>query len=116
MNENETIDDLITYFTKITNGRSSLGNSIDNDQKVRRVIQAIPQSWKVKSTTLKELNDKEEMDFMGLIDYLKTYEMKRKVEKTRDHKRRRLLHSKPLLPSSMMMKSLSKMMIKNSPY
>jgi len=57
MNDNETIDEMITRFTKITNDLSSLGDSIDNDQKVRKVIRALPQSWGVKSTTLKELND-----------------------------------------------------------
>ena len=70
---------MITRFTKITNGLSSLGDSIDIDQKMRKVICAPSQSWEVKSITLKELNDKEEMDFMGLIGNLKTHEMERKV-------------------------------------
>ena len=79
MNDNETIDDMITRFTKITNGLSSLGDLIDNDKKVRKVISALSQSWEVKSITLKELNDKEKMNFMGLIGNLKTNEMERKV-------------------------------------
>ena len=33
MQENEIIDDMVTKFTKITNGLSSLGDGIDNDQK-----------------------------------------------------------------------------------
>ena len=36
MNEYESIDDMITKFTKITNGLASLGNKINNVQKVRR--------------------------------------------------------------------------------
>ena len=79
MNDNKTIDDTITRFKKITDGLSFLGDSIDNDQKVRRVIWALPQCWELKSTTLKELNDKEEMDFVGLVWNLKTHEMERKV-------------------------------------
>ena len=70
---------MIIRFTKITNGLASLGDAIDNDQKVRKVIQALPPSWKVKATTLKELNDKEEIKLMGLIGNLKTHEMERKV-------------------------------------
>ena len=31
MNENKFIDYIITRFTKITNGLSSLGDTIDND-------------------------------------------------------------------------------------
>jgi len=46
MNEEESIDGMITKFTKITNGLTSLGDKIDNDQKVRKVIQALPPSWK----------------------------------------------------------------------
>ena len=33
MHENDSIDDMLTKFTKITNGFASLGNVIDNDQK-----------------------------------------------------------------------------------
>ena len=45
MNEDESIDDMITKVTKITNGLASLSDEIDNDQKVRRLICALPQSW-----------------------------------------------------------------------
>jgi len=44
MNENESIDDMITKFTKITNGLTLLGDEIDNDQMVRKVIRALPPS------------------------------------------------------------------------
>jgi len=78
MQENEIIDDMVTKFTRITNGLSSLGDGNDNDQKVRKIIRALPPSWEVKATTLKELNDKEEIEFIGLIGNLKTHEMERK--------------------------------------
>ena len=76
MNENESVD-IVTRFTKITNDLAFLGDSIDNDQKVRKIIQTLPLSCEVKSTTLKEVNDKEEMEFIGLIGNLKTHEMKK---------------------------------------
>ena len=66
---------------KITNGLASLGDGIDNDQKVRKIIRALPPSWEVKATILKELNDKEEMELIGLIGNLKTHEMKKMIEK-----------------------------------
>ena len=97
MFENESIDDMLTRFTKITNALSSLGDKIDNDQKIRKVIRALPKAWEVKATTLKELNDKEEMDFSGFIGNLKTHEMEMKLEKRGRHQRRRRLPSKPLL-------------------
>jgi len=58
MNENESIDDMVTKLTKIINGLASLGDEIDNDQMVRKVIRTLSTSWEVKVTTLKELNEK----------------------------------------------------------
>ena len=66
MQENESIDDMITKFTKITNALASLGDKINNDQKVRKVFRALPSSWEIKATTLKELNDKDEMELIRL--------------------------------------------------
>ena len=43
----------------------------------------------VKATTLKELNDKEEMELIGLIGNLKTHEMERKArEETTPQKKK----------------------------
>jgi len=78
MHENDFIDDMAARFTKITNGFASLGDAIDNDQKVRKIIRALPPLWEVKATILKELNDKKEMELISLIGNLKTHEMKRK--------------------------------------
>ena len=89
MHENESIDEMLTRFTKITNTLSSLGDKIDNDQKIRKVITALPKSWEVKVTTLKELNDREEMDFSGFIGNLKTHEMEMKVREERRLQRRK---------------------------
>jgi len=79
MLDNESIDEMLSRFTKITNGLSFLGDSIDNDQKIRKAIRSLPKAWKVKPTTLKELNDRNEMDFSGFIENLKTHEMKMNV-------------------------------------
>ena len=66
---------------KINNGLVSLGDAIDNDQKVRKVIRALPPSWEVKTIILKELNDKEEMELISLINNLKIHEIERKDRK-----------------------------------
>ena len=84
MLDNETIYEMLSRFTKITNGFSFLGEEIDNDQKVRKVIRALPKTWEVKATTLKKLNDHEEMDFSDFIGTLKTHEMKMKVREGRE--------------------------------
>jgi len=89
MYENESIDDMVTKFTKITNGFASLGDAIDNDQKVQKVIRALPPSREVKVTTLKELNDKEERELINLIGNLKIHEMEMKArEETAPQKKK----------------------------
>jgi len=65
--ENESIDKMLTQFTKITNGLSFLGDTIDNDQKIRKVIRALFKAWEVKATTLKELNDRERWISLTLL-------------------------------------------------
>ena len=84
MLDNESIDEMLTCFTKIANELSSLGDSIDNDQKMRKIIRVLSKSWEVKATTLKELNDREEMDFSGFIENLKTHEIEMKVREERE--------------------------------
>ena len=79
MLEDESIDYMITKFTKITNALSSLGDEISNDQKVRKVIRDLPSSWEIKATTLKELNNKDEMELISLIRNFKTHEMEKKA-------------------------------------
>jgi len=93
MNEDEFIDDMIIKFTKITNSLATLGDKIDNDQKVRKVIPALLPSWEVKFTTLKELNDKEKMELIGIIENLKIHEMAKKSKGEKAPKRKRLLLS-----------------------
>ena len=90
MNENESIDNMITKFTK-SNGLASLGDEIDNDQKMRKVICALPPTWEVEFTKLKELNDKKEMELIGLIGNLKTHEMERKAREEKALQKKKTL-------------------------
>ena len=84
MNENDSIDDMVTRFTKITNG-------LDNDQKMKKVIRALSTSWEVKATTLKELNDKKEIELIGFIENLKTHQMERKVREKKAPQKKKVL-------------------------
>ena len=79
MFDGESIDDMLTRFTTITNRLESLGKPIHNDQKVRKIIRALLQAWEVKATTLKELNNREKIDFITFMGNLKTHEMEMKV-------------------------------------
>jgi len=44
MSESEFIDEMLTRFTKITNRLSFLGDTIDSDQKIKKVIRSLPKS------------------------------------------------------------------------
>ena len=90
---------MLSRFTKITNVLSSLGDEIDNDQKTRKVIRALPRAWEVKATTLKELNHWEEMDFSGFIGNLKTHEMEMKIRGERESTKKKSIAFKTT-PSS----------------
>ena len=68
-------------------------------KKIRKVIRALPKSWEVKATTLKELNDREEMDFSGFISNLKTHEMEMKMREEREAPTKRAIAFK-VTPSS----------------
>ena len=75
----EPIDDMIIWFITITNGLVSIGKPISNDQKVWDIIRAVPESWEVKTITLKELNEKKEMDFIWFMGNLKIQERELKA-------------------------------------
>ena len=93
IHDNDSIDDTVTRFKfiKITNSLASLGDVIDNDQKVKKVIRALPPSREVKVTTLKELNDKEERELINLIGNLKIHEMERKVREETVPKKKKII-------------------------
>jgi len=55
VHENESIDDMVANFTKITNGLIFLGDAIDNDQKVQKVIRALSPSWGSQSYYIKRV-------------------------------------------------------------
>jgi len=96
MHENDSIDNMVTRFTKITNGLTSLGDAIDNDQKMRKVILALPPSWQVKATTLKELNDKEKMELISFIGNFKTHEMERKAREEMAPQKKKMIAFKSI--------------------
>ena len=87
---------------------------IDSDQKIQKVIRALPKAWEVKTIILKELNDREEMDFSGFIENLKTHEMELKLREERETPKKKMILSK-LLPPPSTKKIHPKMKIKTLP-
>ena len=60
----------------------------------------LPPSWEVKATTLKELNDKEEMKLIGLIGNLKNHELERKAREEMAPQKKKVIAFKSTLTIS----------------
>jgi len=84
MLECESIDEMLTRFITITNGPVSLGKPISNDQKVWKILKTLFISWEVKTITLRELNGKENIDFIAFVGNLKTHKMEMKAREHRE--------------------------------
>ena len=89
MLDSVTTNFMLTRFTAITNSLVSLDKPISNDHIIRNIIRALLKSWEVKATTLKELNDKEEMDFTVYMGNLKIHEMEMKSREKREPQKKR---------------------------
>jgi len=67
---------------------------------VRKIIRTLPKAWEVKATTLKELNDKEKIDFTAFMEYLKTHEIEIKAREEREPQKKANVASKHSQESS----------------
>jgi len=57
MKENETISEMVTRFTDITNSLASLGKEYTQVKKVRKILRALISDWEKKTTAIEEAND-----------------------------------------------------------
>ena len=57
MKENETIAEMVTRFTDITNSLSSFENEYTQVEKVRKVLCALASDWEKKTTAIEEANN-----------------------------------------------------------
>nr|XP_009796389.1 PREDICTED: uncharacterized protein LOC104242974 [Nicotiana sylvestris] len=57
MKDDESIQDMYTSFTSITNELHSLGESIPRNKLVRKILIVLPSSWESKVNAIMEAND-----------------------------------------------------------
>ena len=97
MMENETISEMITRFTDITNSLASLGKEYTKVEKVRKILRAFTSDWENKITTIEEANDFSTMSLENLINNLIAYEVqledKKKDEQQPFSKKKELFHA-----------------------
>ena len=75
MKENETISEMVTRFTDITNSLASLGKEYTQVKKVRKILRALTPDWEKKTTAIEEANDLSTMLLENLIGNLMAYEV-----------------------------------------
>ncbi|PKA66483.1 Retrovirus-related Pol polyprotein from transposon TNT 1-94 [Apostasia shenzhenica] len=86
MNPDESIKDMFTRFTNITNGLISLGKIFTNEELVRKILRCLPREYDAKATAIVEARDLSTLELDMLLGSLTTYEleMKRKKKKKDD--------------------------------
>ncbi|XP_015060390.1 uncharacterized protein LOC107006327 [Solanum pennellii] len=77
MKEGETIHEMFTKFSSITNELRSLGEPISMSKQLRKVLRILPKSWESKVDVITEAKDLKVLTMNAFIGNLKTHEMNR---------------------------------------
>ncbi|MQL72657.1 hypothetical protein Taro_004976 [Colocasia esculenta] len=75
MQSGETITQMFSRFTDITNGLAGLGKSYEMRDMVRKILRSLPSSWTPKVTAIEEANDLKRMSLEKLIGSLMAHEI-----------------------------------------
>ncbi|XP_070039287.1 uncharacterized protein [Nicotiana tomentosiformis] len=92
LQEGETIQDMYTRFTTLTNELKSLGRVILEEDKVEKIFKRVlPVSWESKITTIQESKNIATLNLDELIGNLNAYELKRQTMKMDVPKKEKIL-------------------------
>ncbi|MQM13139.1 hypothetical protein Taro_046061 [Colocasia esculenta] len=75
MQSEESITQMYSRFTDITNGLAGLGKIYDIRDMVRKILRSLPTSWSPKVTAIVEANDLRRMSLEKLIGSLMAHEI-----------------------------------------
>ncbi|MQM19816.1 hypothetical protein Taro_052828, partial [Colocasia esculenta] len=75
MQSGESITQMYSRFTDITNGSAGLGKSYEMGDMVRNILRSLPASWTPKVTAIEEANDLKRMSVEKLIGSLMAHEI-----------------------------------------
>jgi len=78
MKEGETIFEMNSCFTSITNELRCLGEPISTYKQVRKILKVLPNSWESKVNVIIEAKDLMTLPMDELIGNLQTYELNKK--------------------------------------
>jgi len=89
MGDRETIMDMYTRFTHITNELKSLGKIFTTEELVRKILRILPRTWEAKVTAIQEAKDLDAITMDELIGNLQTYELRRNSQHQEETKKER---------------------------
>ncbi|KAH0689613.1 hypothetical protein KY289_016971 [Solanum tuberosum] len=78
MKEGETIFEMNSRFTSITNELRGLGEPIPVSKQIRKILKVLPKSWESKVDAITKAKDLTTLSMDELIGNLQTYEMNKK--------------------------------------
>jgi len=96
MGDRETVMDMYTRFTHITNELKSLGKSFTIEELVRKILRILPHPWEAKVMAIQEAKDMNKITLDELIGNLQTYELRKSSQQKDETKRDRGLALKAL--------------------
>ena len=85
--DHETVMEMYTRFTQITNELKSLGKSFTTEELVRKILRFLPHSWEAKVTAIKEAKDMNKITLDELVGNLQTYELMRNSQQKEETKK-----------------------------
>ena len=94
MKGNQTIAEMVTRFTDITNSLASLEKEYTQVVKFRKILRALTSDWEKKITAIDEANDLSTMSLENLIGNLMAYELQleeRKKDERQPHSKKKEL-------------------------
>jgi hypothetical protein len=75
MLEDETFGEFYSKMSDLRNSMVSLGKPISNVKLIRKFLRSLPEHFRIKTTTIEESKDLEEMKIEELVGSLQTYEL-----------------------------------------
>ena len=83
MGNRETVMEMYTRFTQITNELKSLGESFTTEELVRKILRFLPHSWEAKIMAIQEAKDMKNITLDELIGNSKAMSLRGILNKKR---------------------------------
>ena len=70
MSEDESFDSFYSKLNEVVNGKFNLGEKTEDSKVVRKILQSLPESFRVKVTAIEESKDLNEIKVQELVGSL----------------------------------------------